>query len=249
MKNKNTLLFISILVVFVAVFIFSCTKDTLKTNTPIAPVVDSNFSFVEDFNDVSALPAKGWVFKNNSDPAGPSGWRQGRYESGLKLGLDTVGFPAYNATRSPTDYISVDVAAVSLTGSLSAWLISPQVPVKNGDEITFYTRAMNDAGFFYPAVDRMQVLGNFTDGSADCGNTPFSVGKFTTTLTDINAVSNENVLDGYPETWTQITITIAGLPAPVEKARFAFRYIEDLSGLNQGYSSLIGIDNLSFIHN
>ncbi len=249
MKNNKILIFISFLFLLSIVFFISCTKDKLKINTPVTPPVDTSYSFFEEFNDVSGLVSKGWVFKNNSDPAGPSGWRQGRYESGLKFGIDTVGFNAYSASTSPRDYISVDAAAVSLAGPISAWLISPPLPIKNGDIITFVTRAMNDAGFAFASSDRMQVLANFSDSSADCGNTPASVGKFTTILKDINPLLNPNNKKGYPETWTRFTITISGLQAPVNKGRFAFRYVATMGGINGGSSSLIGIDDVRFTHN
>jgi len=249
MKNHKIVIFIASIFLFSIVFFISCTKDKLNTKPPVIPPVDTTYSFFEQFNDVNGLVAKGWVFKNNSSPAGPNGWRQGRYESGLKFGIDTVGFTAYSSNTYPTDYISVDASAVSLSGGLSAWLISPPLPMKNGDVITFVTRAMNDAGFFNASADRMQVLANFTDESADCGNTPTSVGKFTTVLTDINPTLNSNFMGGYPESWTWVSITINGLSAPVEKRRFAFRYVADVGGIEGGFSSLIGIDDLSFTHN
>lgn len=249
MKNHKILILISSFLLLLVIFFISCTKDKLKITPPVTPPVDSSYSFFEQFDNVSGLVSKGWVFKNNSDPAGPNGWRQGRYESGLKFGIDTVGFNAYSSTTYPTDYISVDASAVSLSGGLSAWLISPPLPIKNGDVITFVTRAMNDAGFFNASADRMQLLANFTDESADCGNTPVSVGNFTTVLLDINPTLSANFMGGYPESWTSFSITISGLAAPVDKGRFAFRYVADVGGIDGGASSLIGIDDLRFTHN
>src|SRR2546423_1084031 len=128
-------------IIFVAV---SCEKDfrpvTPPAPVPVSPVPTGSFS--EGFDNVSDLTSKGWMFKNNSDPIGEAGWRQGRYEQinlankKLATGVVTVGFPAYLATNSPHDFMSCDITSCGNqtgSGNFSAWLISPAVPMKNGD--------------------------------------------------------------------------------------------------------------------
>src|ERR1700733_7452469 len=98
MKNR-ILLFISIFILLSTAFTISCTKDKLKTKTVIPPVTSTSSSFDEEFDKVSELPAKGWVFKNNSDPAGSYGWRQGLYEAApsSKFPVPIIGFPALSS--------------------------------------------------------------------------------------------------------------------------------------------------------
>lgn len=260
-----------IMIIFVAI---SCVKD-YKTppatpTTPVSPIPTGSFS--EEFDNVGDLTSKGWAFVNNSDPIGMTGWRQGRFEPSNmaqnKKFLATVpyvGFPAYSAHNTPNDFVSCDITAASDAASstnsatYNAWLISPAVPMKNGDKIVFYTRALDDAAYPVYTKDRVQVRGNFTDGSADVG-TDTVPGKFTRILLDINPNYVENdpsagTGGGYPQTWTKYTITLSGLPAAgIAKGRFAFRYLAFDAGLFGGpsqanYPSVVGVDQLSFTHN
>lgn len=255
-----------------AVFITACEKDVVATQQPTLPAA-TPVSFVEEFNNVGELAGKGWVFKNNSNPIGQAGWRQGRYESAAFIqGMDPngkfsffgavpfVGFPAYSAKSTPNDFISCDVTAVNGQGNISTWLISPSVPMNNGDQIIFYTRATDDSNYPVYTKDRMQVRANFTNGTANVGSSASDIGNFSTLLLDINPNyifndpgGNGGVM-GYPRAWTKYTITISGLTAPVSNARFAFRYLGTDAGLQGGsgqanYPTVIGIDSLAFVHN
>jgi hypothetical protein len=257
-KNKFYTIGIATLIAMApTVFFTSCQKEDVAQAAAPVPDGPAPLSFTEDFNDVSKLSARGWAFRNNSSPVGPQGWRVGRYETLIapsnKPNLPAiVGFPAYNATKSPNDFVSCDVAAVNTNGDISAWLITPPMTIKNGDVLTFYTRAMDDTQFPIYTIDRMQVRGNFTDGTANVGTSSTSVGSFTTLLLDINPGMVENDLGGYPYTeWEEFSITFSGITGTVKNARLAFRYFMPDSGIEGGssgarYASLIGIDNLVF---
>jgi hypothetical protein len=263
MKNKLHYLFAVIAFVGTTLLFASCEKDYVAPTEAVTPVTPS-ISFVEEFNNVGDLAAKGWIFKNNSRPIGQSGWRQGRYESASLVQykflapVPFIGFPAYSANTSPNDFISCDASAVNDavtgTGDISAWLISPQVPIKNGDQIIFYTRAVFDSDYPVYTRDRMQVRANYGSGtgSSDVGNTPISVGDFTNLLLDINPTYDNNDPSGYPRAWKKYTINISGLAAPVASARFAFRYLATDAGVFGGnggnYPSVVGIDSLAFVH-
>lgn len=241
----------------------SCVKDpAVRQVAPPLPATPPA-SFVEEFTNVSELTSKGWVLKNLSNPVGQTGWRQGRYESGTMaqykfLGpVPYVGFPAYSAALSPKDFISCDVAAVN-EGTLSAWLISPVVPVREGDQIIFYTRAADDSNYPVYTKDRMQVRANFSDGTINLTDT--GAGNFTRLLLDINPgyVFNDpssGQSGGYPRSWTRYVITVDSVPGTsTAAARFAFRYYGTDAGLQGGstannYATIVGIDSLSFIHN
>lgn len=57
--------------------------------------------------------------------------------------------------------------------------------------------------------------------STNAGTTETSVGDFSTLLLDINPTL---VPSGYPNAWTQYTVTISGVPTPTS-GRLAFRYL------------------------
>jgi hypothetical protein len=273
MKKNNTYFSgLAAVSIFSVAFLFaSCGREELKTTAPVTPPVVSTGAFDEEFTNAGTLAAKGWVFKNNSNPIGVSGWRQGRFESGNAMQykflapVPFLGFPAYSAESSPTDFISCDISAASdananQSANYSVWLISPVVPMKNGDQIIFYTRASDDSQYPVYCTDRMQVRANFSDGSANVGTGDTTTGKFTTLLRDINPnyVFNDPASGsggGYPREWTQITITISGLPAiGAPNARFAFRYLGTDAGFFGGatgnfFPTVVGIDKLSFVRN
>jgi hypothetical protein len=241
------------LILGLSVLIVSCQKDVAPTPAPAPPPPPTSLSFLEEFDDVSDLAAKGWVIKNNSNPIGSNAWGQGRYENNLggsKAGK-VIGMPAYSSSKSPYDFISVDATCVNSKGEVNCWLITPQTTIKNGDVLSFYTKAMNDQDWSNFAKDRLQVRANIIDGSIDCGTTGSDFGKFTELLTDINATYANNDPAGYPQVWTKrtITINIPSLTTP-KKARFAFRYLCDDGGLSGAKaSSLVGIDQLIFKSN
>ena len=265
--------FTSLSLFAVCALVLSCRKDMAPENrntTPVFPPA-ANASFVEEFDNAGNLAQKGWVFRNNSNPIGIAGWRQGRYESAstaqykFLAPVPFVGFPAYSASATPNDFISCDASAVNDaitgTGDISAWLISPQLPLSNGDKIVFYTRAVAD--FDYPVFtrDRMQVRANFNDGSTNVGGSPASVGSFSTMLLDINPnyiyndpTGNTPVAPGYPQAWTKYTITVSGVPGgSTTNGRFAFRYFIPNAGLFGGttgdrYPTVVGVDSLAYIH-
>lgn len=234
--NKRLFLSFSILAA-AAVTVVSCEKDAKPSTTPPPPPVVSR-SFVEEFDTVSNLSAKGWVIKNNTVPSGPIAWRQGKYELGGKLGNDVVGFPAFSAVYSQNEFISVDMncASDAAAGTLSCWLITKPISVKNGDVFSFYTRTHGDY------VDRMQVRANYTNASTNCGTGPEDIGDFKTLLVDINSSMGTD----YPVSWTKYTFTVAGVTGLID-ARFAFRYYVPDGGPSGNNGDMIGIDKFEFI--
>ena len=177
----------------------------------------------ENFDDMSTLPGNGWALINNSSPLGSTGWFQGN--SGV-----------FKAQAGADDaYIAANyLNAADTGGNISNWLLTPFLNVNNGDTLTFYSRT--EAGSIYP--DRLEVRFSMNGNSTDVGSSDSSVGDFTTLLLTINPVLNSG---GYPEDWTEFTITMSGLSGATD-GRFAFRYyVTDT--LNNG--DYIGIDTVS----
>ncbi len=243
MKNK-TLLF-PLLFSAVIIGAVSCgKKDTVTTvNDP---------SFGEEFDTLSKAVANGWVIKNNSKPLGTLSWVQGfsyvsiSHDYDSKLGASNTpaigGFGGTNPSYSGSDFIMTTAECGHGIATLSNWLISPEVLMKNGDLIYFYTRTYDPA----LGADRLQVRINPVNSSTDVGTDSSSVGNFTEVLLDINPDYQLDGDDAYPAEWTRYTAVVTGLPS-ARKSRVAFRYYVTNGG-PQGINSLgIGIDKFSFI--
>jgi hypothetical protein len=202
----------------------SCKKDS----TPYGST-----SFTEEFQNVYMLQQKGWVIKDNTvDSSGASApWNQGSAGPD-KLGV-WYGFNAYSYTLTPDEFIYSYIVEADSNHSISSWLISPVLTVKNGDKISFYTRG-DSTGVF---TDRMQVLMSHST-SSDVGGTINSVGDFTTTLLDINA---SQAAAGYPTSWTRYEYIFSGISEKNE-VRIAFRHYDD----NPINARGVGIDLFQF---
>lgn len=185
----------------------------------------SQVLYSEDFATVVPLPA-GWAQQNLSLPVGTSNWFQG----------NTAVFTAQNgATNS---YIGANFNNISGAGTISNWLFMPNVTMRNGDIFTFWTRIATGGGAF---PDRLQVRMSTNGASVNAGANNTSVGDFTTLLLDINPTYTST---GYPQVWTQYTITISGLAGPTS-GRLAFRYFVENGGTGAN-SNYIGIDNVAY---
>jgi hypothetical protein len=241
MRNTTTYL----LTFTIAAMLFSsCVKDP-KEKAAAPPVLSDSWS--EEFDEAGKLGGKGWVITNNSQFPGPEAWRQGRYESTNKSTFDfdyVVGFPAYSASKSANDFISCDMYAATGTSNMSVWLISPAFKMKNGDELSFYTRDAIDFGSFFikDGTDRLQVRANLTNQSDYTGKLWTDVGDFSTVLLEINPSVAPG---GYPTAWTKFTITLSGITGTV-KGRLAFRYFVPTGGPDGLNGGLLGIDALQF---
>src|SRR5258706_10866434 len=151
-----------------------------------ATAAEAQFQINEDF---VAVPPPGWVVTNNSAPLGATSWYQG----------DTGTFEAQGG---PADsYAAANFDNTGNTGTISDWLLTPQVTFVNGTILTFYTRKAEPDD--YP--DRMQVRLSTNGASTEVGALATDVGDFTTLLLEINPTLVPGV---YPVAWTQYTITL-----------------------------------------
>ena len=203
--------------------IFSCRKENFVIPTmPPPPPPDTavttpiTTSYTEEFDDFSVMLTKGW-FKSEysqADTMALASWTPGAY-GGTKTDTNFYGFYAYSYQSNPTEYLYSCVPAAINKTSVSSWLFTPVLVVKNGDSISFYTRG-DTTGIY---TDRMQVLMD-TLGSVNVGNEVTSVGSYTDTLFDINPTQ---AAGGYPTTWTKYEYTFTGLTGS-KKIRIGFRH-------------------------
>jgi hypothetical protein len=182
-------------------------------------------SFTEGFENLANLTD--WFVQNNS-VSPDADWGGG----------SSTNFPAQAGTAN--SYLSVNFQSTSsaVGTTISNWLFTPTRTYNNGDVITFYSRTVT--GPLYP--DRMEVRFSSAGNGLDCGTTATSVGTFTTLLTTINPALTTT---GYPQLWTQYTITISGLAAPTN-GRVAFRYFVTNGGPAGTNSDLIGLDSYTY---
>jgi len=178
----------------------------------------------EGFDNVSTLTATGWSIQNLSDPLGSKSYFQG----------DPSAFSSQ--AGAPDAYIAADFNSVSILGTISNWLITPEMTLKNGDVFSFYTRAA------LPYSDRLEFRLSTAGSSTNVGSTATSVGDFTTLLFSVNPNLEP---DGYPLSWTQYTVTLSGLD-DTSTGRFAFRYYVTDAGFFGANSYYIGIDTVLY---
>ena len=184
-------------------------------------------AITEDFANITTLPAAGWFTQNNSTPVGSTGWFQG----------NSTVFPAQ--AGAPTSYIGANFNNTTGTNTISNWLLTPNRTFNNGDVIKFWTRNPTDN----PFPDRLEVRLSTNGASTNVGTGSTGVGDFTTVLLTINP---NLTVGGYPEVWTEFTITLSGLPAGGASGRVAFRYFVTMGGPTGDNSNYIGIDTFSY---
>jgi hypothetical protein len=176
---------------------------------------------LETFADVSALTARGWIMQNLSNPQGTSGWFQG----------DRNTFHAWEGQGD--GYIAAGHLSVKDAGIISNWLITPEIEIKSGNLLSFWTRTTTQNKW----PDRLQVRLSLNGSSADAGTTATSVGDFVVLLADIN----DDYTDKYPTVWTEYQIVLSDIPNP-GRGRIAFRYFVEDGGPDGSGSDYIGID-------
>ena len=259
---RNSILW-NLIMYFILLVFVSCKKTDPAWLLP-PPVPDQ--SFVEEFDTVAAAFQRGWIPVNTSNPKGSGIWTQG----GGLLPL----FAPYSSRGTYAGFIAADYLSTSAEkGVISNWLISPLVWMKNGDQISFYTRT-----HLYPLAggdstdfgNNLEVCLNRKDESANVGiaNDPRTSqydpladrGDFDLLLSinppsyDTannlfvyrNAHSLSSLYDplAFPYRWTKFIVTVDGLTKP-KKCRFAFRYYTLDAGSN-GNGSAVAIDQVTF---
>lgn len=220
----------------------ACNKDAAPP--PPATV----YSWNEQFDTLANALAKGWIATNNSHPIGITSWTQGTLleaDGNKKTMVSSYPFFAQSANWSGKDFTMATYNSGANIATISCWLISPETFMKDGDEISFYTRTVpEDWDTSRPAPDRLQLWINDSNNSPDVGNTHLSTGSFNLKALDINPNYSFN---GFPRTWTQYSYTVKDISKTSVKRRFAFRYFVEDGGPDGTHSFAVGIDNVSFV--
>jgi uncharacterized repeat protein (TIGR01451 family) len=195
------------------------------TVTCVAPVCTVG----EGFPDVGGLEGAGWHVQNNSSPVGATSWFQG----------NPAAFAAQAGTAD--SYVAANYQNTGNVGTISDWLLTPVVTLRNGAQFTFWTRKIDEvAPDFFP--DRLQVRMSTNGMSTNVGATSTSVGDFSRLLLDINPTYASG---GYPFGWTKYTVTVSGLGS-VLSGRFGFRYFVEGAGLLGTRADYVGIDTVAY---
>lgn len=135
----------------------------------------------------------------------------------------------------------VNYSSTTGSGTISNWLISPLVNVKDGDVVSFYSRKGTDGTMDYP--DRLELRYSTAATTVVPSTGSTDVGSFTTLGVTINSALAAGFV--YPKTWTQYNFTITGVgntPIPI---KFGFRYFVTNGGTTGLNSDIIGIDTFS----
>jgi hypothetical protein len=179
----------------------------------------------QGFDDITTLPAAGWLQQNDSNPLGSNGWFQGTDVA------DGGPFDAF-AGAAASSYIAANFNNTTGSGTIDNWLATPLLTFGSDTSVSFYTRS--DGNF----ADRIEV--RLCVGATCALPTDASAGTYTTVLGTINP----NLLLGvYPTTWTQLTYTNAtGLPYEGQ-GRVAIRYYVTDGGPEGDNSDYIGVDS------
>lgn len=185
-----------------------------------------------------------WTTSNQSTPVTTTLWTKATYTAPLANPL----FGSGNITTVPeghqggsNSFALVNYTSTSGAGTISNWLFTNAIDVKNGDIVSFYTRKGTDGTTDYP--DRLELRYALASGATLPSTGASDVGSFT----NLGVSVNPNLVDGfvYPKIWTKYSFTVTGVgntPVPV---RFAFRYYVADGGPDGNNSDLIGIDTFS----
>ena len=155
----------------------------------------------------------GWMGALRSDTIGSTGI--------FNFGLPALGdFEEGDFSLVSMNFNNAQLSANDVT---STWLMSPEVTLNNGDNISFYAISADSA---FP--DRLLVRMSTSGASLDVGIGPMDVGDFGTILLDINPDYQEGV---FIRQWVNYQATITGLDGPTQ-GRIALHYFNLFMNVN-----------------
>lgn len=190
--------------------------------------------------------ATNWTLTNQSASANATSiWSKASYTTADTatssiFGSGVGGVPVGQAGGA-NSFALVNYTSTTGTGTISNWLISPSIDVKDGDVVSFYSRKGTDGTVDYP--DRLELRYSSAATTVLPSGGPTNVGSFTTVGVTINSALAAGF--AYPKTWTQYSFTVTGVGSAIIPVRFAFRYFVTNGGTAGANSDIIGIDTFS----
>jgi subtilisin-like proprotein convertase family protein len=217
-------------------------QNTLRSATIAPATTPAALLINEGFDTVNNLYSNGWAKKNNSVPLGTNDWFQGLPLQSRYTAIDSVvSFYAYDGV--PNSFLQANFNNTTSNGTISNWMFTPVVSIKNGDVFTFYTQTVLPISASTERPDRLQLRMSLNNSSTDVGTTATSVGDFSTLLVEINPDLARGV---YPKAYTKYTATVSGIVG-TQTGRFAFRYFVTNGGNSPAVNSNnIAIDRVQF---
>jgi hypothetical protein len=194
-------------------------------------------TLTEGFGAVSGLASSGWAFQNNSDPAPLATTPTANWSQGV------AGTPV-NAQSGPNaSYIFVGTESSAgdldgVGGTVSNWLLTPELDFSQGGVFTIYTRTF----LGNPANERVDVRLSNSGNSVNVGGTSTSVGDFTTLLQTIGSLSTPFAYPGGVSTnnaYQLFTFTVAPTAG---SGRIGFNYVGTDGGQNGTTSQFVAFD-------
>lgn len=205
---------------------------------PVVGISQVQFAFGFD-GSTAAMIAAGWVNTNQSAPSTTNTWNNSNFT--VPLSTPIFGSPNVNTlpngqTGGANSFALVNFNSTTGAGTISNWLITPNITVQNGDVVTFFARKGTNGTQDFP--DRLELrMSSIATVLPSAGAT--DVGSFTTLGVSVNPTLVAGFV--FPQTWTQYTYTVSGLAAPTA-VRFGFRYFVTDGGPSGANSDIIGID-------
>jgi hypothetical protein len=129
-----------------------------------------------------------------------------------------------------------------VSGTIESLLVSPLLELRNGAEISFFTRSATLNKLVpqsLPYADNLQVL-----LSLDSNPAPEAV-AFERLIFSLNPDQIPTEQGGYPTNWTQYKLKVNGLDQPTQ-GRIAFQYYVTDGGPGRPNGNLIGLDTFSY---
>jgi hypothetical protein len=190
--------------------------------------------------------AADWTLTNQSTSANATSvWSKATYTATStatnSIFSSGVGGIPVGQAGGANSFALVNYTSTTGTGTISNWLISPSVNVKDGDVVSFYSRKGTDGTTDYP--DRLELRYSSAATTVIPSGGPTNVGSFTNVGVTINSALAAGFV--YPKTWTQYSFTVTGLGSTPVPVKFAFRYFVTNGGTTGANSDIIGIDTFS----
>lgn len=201
----------------------------------IASVARGQANFAETFDNLSpfvsgqlgpaSLANQGWIFRNQSQPAGGVyyTWRDGPY---MFMGQFMTFSPQAGGGYLGADARSTETAPFSFGGTICDWAILPAIPDQQaGDVVTLWARR----GSAQTTNDIIEIRYS-PGGGTNSGAGPQGIGDFTVLLRSINPVPNTG--------WGMFDAVVPG------PGRLAIRYLSQACAVGC-FQPYIGIDSIS----